>query len=638
MKFNKITYGLISACGLTMTLTACQNDNDLGGVASGNYISVPVSTVITVPDGDDTRTTLNELAGNLQWKWEKGDVVLAIDIQTGVRGYLTAGEPTNDGKTAPFSGSINFNAEAKTAKLTIFYVGKGVDPASIDSEIKIDLENQDGKFESLVKRDVLWTGTTPATAVDVVINPTYTVINDFQLSHMTSAGHFQLKIKDGETLNNVDVTITKAESGNLVSPFSYKINKQSDGSVSFSDNGTEDGTIATTTSAQGDFYITMMPYGEMSMKFVATYNGKEYTGYLGGSEDFTFSLSAGQYLRSNSNNYGPLVIEMETNEPEVVGDDKILGVKWAKVNTRSWIDCNWYNDDAFYFSYIPGIDLETQGLELNYTTSANLDNGTTNPYVYHYQWGRNFGFQAANGTISGVKVPNYNNLPLSWPSTYDYYRLTSGTQTATYSYKNPDVYIYNNSGKDWCGTNLSEWPSYEFTNDDGTTELLSVYPKGFRLPTKSDFETLLPTGNSGETFTASNSFTVDGETIRPVYAKSTSEGTTVVWAILNSSTNYMALYELAGNYSLAQLNASLFGDNGKVIDYIDFPAHGTRSGTSQNSLQYYQQYGWYWASTSAPATGYAYMMRFDISGNNLTIYVAAMPKTTGMSVRCIYED
>lgn len=637
MRFNKITYGILSACGLAMTLTACQNEADLETTASGNYISVPVSTVITVPDDAETRTTLNELAGDLQWEWEKGDVVLAIDRMTGARGYLTAGEPTQNGKTAPFSGSVNFEAGATSAKLSIFYVGKGVDPTSIESEIKIDLENQDGKIESLVKRDVLWTGLTESTAVDVVINTTHTVINNFELKHMTSAGHFQLKIKDGEPINNTAVTITKASEGTLISPFSCKIIQQSTGEVSLSEDGTEDGSITTTTDATGEFYITMMPNSKMSMKFVTTYNGKTYTGYLGGREDFNFNLSPGQYLRSNSNNYGPLVIEMEADEPEATGDDKILGVKWAKVNTRSWIDCNWYDDEVYFFSYIPGVDLGKQGIELQYTSIVNLENGTANPYVYHYQWGRNFGFMASNGSLSGVKVPNSSNLPLSWSDSYAYYRLTSGTKNEQYSYQNPDVYIYNNNGKDWCQTTLSNWPSYEFTNNDGTSELLSAYPAGFRLPTKSDFETLLPTGESGKTFTASKSFTVDNETIKPVYAKTTSEGTTVVWAILNSTTNYMALYELNGSYTLNQLTASMFGDNGKVIDYVDFPAHGTRSGTSQNTLQYYQQYGWYWASTSA-ATGYADMMRFDISDNSLTIYVASMPKTTGMSVRCIYED
>ena len=327
MKFNKITYGLISACGLAMTLTACQNDNDLGGVASGNFITVPVSTVITVPDGDDTRTTLNELAGNLQWKWEKGDQVVAIDMLTGVRGYLTAGEPTNDGKTAPFSGSIDFQEGATSAKLAIIYLGKGVDPASLGDELKIDLSEQDGKFESLVTRDVLWTGSSQSKAVDVVINPSYTVINDFTLTHKTSAGHFQLKIKDGETINNADVTITGTSAATMYGVTSYSIKAGNQ----FSENTTANGVINTTTGDQGDFYVTLLPKTKIALKFVATYKGVEYTGYLGGSDDFTFKLAAGQFLRAENETYGPLVIEM-TNSFEYKLSFKGIGLEGGGVN------------------------------------------------------------------------------------------------------------------------------------------------------------------------------------------------------------------------------------------------------------------------------------------------------------------
>lgn len=425
MRFNKITYGILSACGLAMTLTACQNEADLETSASGNYISVPVSTVITVPDDAETRTTLNELAGDLQWEWEEGDQVLVIDRMTGARGYLTAGEPTQDGKTAPFSGSVNFEAGATSAKLSIFYVGKGVNPTSIESEIKIDLENQDGKSESLVKRDVLSTGLTESTAVDVVINPTHTVINDFELKHMTSAGRFQLKIKDGEPINNTAVTITKASEGTLISPFSCKIIQQSTGEVSLSEDGTEDGSITTTTDATGEFYITMMPNSKMSMKFVTTYNGKTYTGYLGGREDFYFELSAGQYLRSNSNsnNYGPLVIEMEADEPTLptVDEseyDRIFGLKWTNNNNRSWIDAATYDNDITIFTYIPGVPLSEQDIDTYYTT-IDLTNTNNNAVAYFYQWDRDFGFILGSQSYAQVtpNLPNYNNLP-SWAKKY----------------------------------------------------------------------------------------------------------------------------------------------------------------------------------------------------------------------------
>lgn len=641
MNFNKITYGLFTACGLAMTLTACQNEADLGNV-TGNYISVPVSTVITVPDDGETRTTLNENAGNLEWKWEKGDMVVAFDMLTGVRGYLTAGEPTNDGKTAPFSGSINFQEGAKTAKLAIFYLGKGEDPSSLGNTLTINLENQDGKFASLVSRDVLATGTSQASAVDVTINPTYTVINDFELRHLTSAGHFQLKIKDGETINNADVTISGTENGYIINPVSYTIAKGN----TFAQSASEDGTIKTTTSATGDFYITIFPYSETAMKFVTTYNGKEYTGYLGGSEDFTFNLSGGQYLRSNSNNFGPLVIEMETDEPVVVGPDH------SKNPLKKWAESD--------------LMRSTTGAESKSVFTGNpLITGS------YYQFGRNHGYTSVSDAqklyaVEASDIPNGRNVYPANGSTStvpQYSGAKSLTNYPTY------FFIDTNHDGDYVTPARQDTWSVRAKKNGYTYE--NPCPEGWTIPTKADFWEILPEVNGKHSYTnASILWGDDGFS----QLKTLSDGTKCAfrwtgWVDTDYNCYYLRIeckvvgsdvtsipseddfwtddtevrdFKGAG-YILAQRN---LWSNGVSTQYVARPlAWGKYSCVQQGQVVVYRltqnlmtEGGYYWTSDAEQA---AFCTMFDldgITGNTQGIYMCTLDRPIAMNIRCIKKN
>ncbi|MDE5795022.1 MAG: hypothetical protein K2I08_09920 [Muribaculaceae bacterium] len=610
---NKYIYSAAAFLSLScIALTSCQNEMEQIGAPAGKEVLLRV----TANRGDaETRTTLeHDGNGGLTCKWSEGDQLLVVNNSKGTKlGVITItdGVGTPDGT---FEGKVNLDGQEA---LSLVYLGNAGNAESYESNnIAIDLSKQDGSFESLPKLDVL---TAEAKVDDQNFLPTGNVIEtSITMTRQLAFGHFTLDFGGDVTLAAGDV-ITIAGEG-LKS--TGKVNFKNGGSVP---NVTNPGTTITVTKADAgnDFYITMLPCGEVTPTFTVVKDNVTYTGSLG-----SHTWVSGEYVRAGEKQ--GVSIKMEKIAAKPVSDGKILGIKWAAVNDRSWIDCTKTGDDyAFYFSYIPGISLADQGININYT-GGNIENGTNNPYVFHYQWGRNFGFAASSGDLTGVRVPNDTNLPNSWASKYHYYQKVAGTKNATYSAQNPDIFIYNANGNDWCSTNMSSWP----INVDEDGGRMSVILEGFRLPTKADFQKLLP-GESGVKYTAKKTFTVDGETIRPVYAQTTDEGTTVVWTILNSTTNYMALYEFAGSYTLDQLTLTMFEE--EVLDYIDFPAHGIRSGTSQATLQYYQSEGWYWAGTSS-ATGYADMLRFTIDGNNLTIYVAGMPRKSALSVRCIYED
>ena len=612
---NKYIYSAAAFLSLScIALTSCQNEMEQIGAPAGKEVLLRV----TANRGDaETRTTLErDGQGGLVCKWSEGDQLLVVQNSNGAKlGVITItdGVGTPDGT---FEGKVNLEDHET---ISLVYLGNAGDAeAYATNSIAINLSAQDGSLASLPKWDVL---IAEANVDDQNFLPVGNVIEtSITMTRQLAFGHFTLDFGGAVTLAEGDV-ITIAGEG-LKS--TGKVNFKNGGSVP---DVTNPGTTITVTKAEAgnDFYITMLPCGDVTPTFTVVKDGVTYTAALG-----SHTWKAGEYVRAfdtTSNTESGITVTME-KEAKPESDGKILGIKGAAVNDRSWIDwSNWY-DDAFYFSYIPGIPLKEQGINVNYT-GGNIEKGTVNPYVFHYQWGRNFGFAASADDLDGVKLPNSSNKPNTWASKYSYYQIIQGPGSPDQSIEYVDYFIWTN-GNDWCNKNMSSWP----VNIDEDGGRMSVTPEGFRLPTKADFQTLLP-GESGAKYTAKKSFKVGDETIRPVHAKTTDEGTTVVWTILNSTTNYMALYEFAGSYTLDQLTQTMFEK--EVLDYIDFPAHGIRSGTQACTLQYYQSEGWYWAGTSS-ATGYADILRFTINGNDLTIYVAGMPRKSALSVRCIYED
>ena len=603
-------------CVASFGLTSCQNDMEEMGNVGGKEVLLRV----TANRGDaETRTTLeSDGNGGLICKWSEGDKLLVVNNSNGKKiGVITIvdGIGTSDGT---FEGKVTLDGHEA---VSLVYLGTAgdADAYSADSNsIAINLSAQDGSFSSLSSKDVL---TAEAKVGENSYLPTTGVVEtSVTMTRQLAFGYFNLDFSGVEDIKLAKGDVITITGEGLKSE--GKVNFRNGGSVPTVTNYSGSTTIEVTKTEGGnDFYITMLPCGEVTPTFTVVKDGVTYTASLGAHD-----WKTGEFVRKDNTGAAVSVTMNKVNQPE--SDGKILGIKWAHVNDRSWIDWSNYYNDAFYFSYIPGISLKEQGININYT-GDNIEKGTTNPYVYHYQWGRNFGFAAANGDLSGVKLPNSSNKPNSWASKYSYYQIIQGPGTPDQSIEYLDYFIWSSSN-DWCSSNMSSWP----VNIDEDGGRMSVTPEGFRLPTKDDFQKLLP-GDSGVKYTAKKSFSVDGETIRPVFAKTTEEGTTVVWAILNSTTNYMALYEFAGSYTVDQLTQAMFENS--VLDYIDFPAHGCRSGASGVSLQYYQSEGWYWAGTSS-ATGYADMLRFTISGNDLTIYVGGMPRRNALSVRCIYEN
>lgn len=306
-------------------------------------------------------------------------------------------------------------------------------------------------------------------------------------------------------------------------------------------------------------------------------------------------------------------------------------LQWAENNTRSWIDAVPYNTNIYCHSYIPDIPLADQGIGFVYSDATILLN-TENPYAYHFQWDRDFGFVASTAAFDNgyTYLPNSNNIPDSFGPVYGG-AYEQGTASQNYSLQHPDMFVYpsNNQSYDWCSTERSVW------TDRFDTYGISAAPKGYHIPTVAEWKTLLPEGEN-ITYFYSTGYKVELGTSYPFFAKQ--EGAnTKVWCLYGSSSkNYLEVRIVKGAYSLADLTAEIL-DNARIL--VQIPADGYR--TSQGTLQW-QQRGLYWSSESAGATKKGYSIAFsftiDTGAKTVRVSVGEQPRKYAFSIRCIKDN
>lgn len=306
-------------------------------------------------------------------------------------------------------------------------------------------------------------------------------------------------------------------------------------------------------------------------------------------------------------------------------------LQWAENNTRSWIDAVPYNANIYCHSYIPDIPLADQGIGFVYSDATILLN-TENPYAYHFQWDRDFGFVASTAAFDNgyTYLPNSNNIPDSFGPVYGG-AYEQGTASQNYSLQHPDMFVYpsNSQSYDWCSTERSVW------TDRFDTYGISAAPKGYHIPTVAEWKTLLPEGEN-ITYSYSTGYKVELGTSYPFFAKQ--EGAnTKVWCLYGSSSkNYLEVRIVKGAYSLTDLTAEIL-NNARIL--VQIPADGYR--TSQETLQW-QQRGLYWSSESAGATKKGYSIAFsftiDTGAKTVRVSVGEQPRKYAFSIRCIKDN
>lgn len=291
-------------------LTSCQNDDELvSDKQEGKGASI--SLEIDYPGFDDnTRTSLEEIDGDMVGNWAEGDKLLITDAHGNNVGSLelTDGAGT---KKATFTGNLSSSVQDGTYDFIFTYLGADVQIEKISSSsYNLNFSSQDGDGTKLYRYDV-FSG-----------NGTYTVVNGTSYANETlqfekklALAHFKLIFPEGVSLTAGNVTISGE---NLKNSADIDL---SDGTLI---NSTE-GSI-TVSGTDGDFYITMIPSEDVTPIFSVNIGGTEYEGTLNQR-----TWKAGVFVRDEKTKEG-VPVNMTKVEEEWVDLGLNSGVLWRNRN------------------------------------------------------------------------------------------------------------------------------------------------------------------------------------------------------------------------------------------------------------------------------------------------------------------
>lgn len=314
-------------------------------------------------------------------------------------------------------------------------------------------------------------------------------------------------------------------------------------------------------------------------------------------------------------------------------EEETPALLWAPANTRSWVDATKHNNNAYILSYIPTVPLEEQGIKLVYS-SKTVFSDTDNPYAFHFQWDRDFGFVASTEAfdMAYTKLPNYNNIPNNIGIVYGGYYEKGTASNVEWGINNFDMFVYpsNYQSNDWCSAKRTTW------GNRWNTYGFSAAPQGYHIPTIAEWGTLFPEGVSGNTYSYSRGLSVEDGTSYPFYAKQ-ENGKTKVWSMYQTSNKkYLEVRTVNGEYTKESLTAEVLNQD---TNPLQLPADGYR--TSRGTVQW-QERGLYWSaeSSSTPTAGHSVAFSFTINTAQQTIRLSMgeQPRKYAFSIRCIKNN
>ncbi|MDE6076818.1 MAG: fimbrillin family protein, partial [Muribaculaceae bacterium] len=342
-------------CVASFGLTSCQNDMEEMGNVGGKEVLLRV----TANRGDaETRTTLeSDGNGGLICKWSEGDKLLVVNNSNGKKiGVITIvdGIGTSDGT---FEGKVTLDGHEA---VSLVYLGTAgdADAYSADSNsIAINLSAQDGSFSSLSSKDVL---TAEAKVGENSYLPTTGVVEtSVTMTRQLAFGYFNLDFSGVEDLKLAKGDVITITGEGLKSE--GKINFRNGGSVPTVTNYSGSTTIEVTKTKDGnDFYITMLPCGEVTPTFTVVKDGVTYTASLGAHD-----WKSGEFVRKD-NTGAAVSVTMKMNK---IDHSVNPLAKWAEGN------------------------LVRSGSGKSVTATI-----SDNPFAAgsYYQFGRNYGYNSAS--------------------------------------------------------------------------------------------------------------------------------------------------------------------------------------------------------------------------------------------------
>ena len=555
---NKYIYSAAAFLSLScIALTSCQNEMEQIGAPAGKEVLLRV----TANHGDaETRTTLeHDGNGGLTCNWSKGDQLMVVGQSTGKKiGVVTlvSGEDTPN---AVFEGNVDLSANSN---VSLVYLGTTKNAETYSAELDnlpIDLSVQNGTFASLSDKDVL---TSSTFVVDNSFSSKEVEIEDVTLTRQLAFGYFSLDFGGDVTLAAGDVITISGEGLRSEGIVNFK----NGGSVpdnSASYTGSTSITI-TKSEAGNDFYVTMLPVGNVTPTFSVVKDGETYTAILG-----EHNWIAGEYVRAYSEQVDPsgVVVKM-----------KKQSVDHTKNPLAKWADGNLYYSDG-------ASSISESEMSL-------------------YQWGRNVGFGDyidARGTKSktsdGIQVYPYivmnedveeahpgTDVQIFYGGDYctdAYYTLGNSNNDLDYLKKNHqgkfimNGSFFNNTRDYWTFTSTeggNNW--YERATACGYKEANpcpSTSDGTWRLPTSEEFEQIIPKYKG--TYDATISLEANLSDYAEIRALDLDQKYkyAIKWTVTNSGLTITALM-VPNSYTIGAIKASSmdWSDSNVVVKYFPF--------------------------------------------------------------------
>ncbi|MDE6649503.1 MAG: fimbrillin family protein [Muribaculaceae bacterium] len=482
---NKYIYSAAAFLSLScIALTSCQNEMEQMGNPAGKEVTLRVSA----NRGDAaTRTTLTPDGGDLACTWNEGDQLLVVQNSNGAKlGVVTIVEGF-DTPNGVFEGKVDLTGHDS---VSLVYLGTASNAENYEANnLPINLSAQDGTLASLTSQDVL---TAEAKVEDNSYLPTGDGVVEVSITmkRQLAFGYFSLDFGGDVTLEAGDV-ITIAGEG---MKSEGKVNFKNAGNVPTATNYSGSTSITVTKADAGnDFYITMLPLGDVTPTFTVVKGGETYTAELG-----KHNWISGEFVRKND--AGEAVsVEMkkdtgadDTNNPGNLGNwganaDAIAEVA-TPLSPKFVSETGWVNNIRNLYNmggYCTAVEM-TNGMVNGLLTSK----GTT---CYYYQWGRFLGFPSnaatGNTTISGAEKLDYyvgylgsSGVPVKYTAAYmgnssAYNKQRAIDWSIVFGQTNNDYldYIYNNA-------NNGSW--YDRSPNPA--------PTGYRIPTMDELSFFIP--------------------------------------------------------------------------------------------------------------------------------------------------
>lgn len=547
---------------MLMCLMSCATDDD---IVTGREVGLTVGVAHPSVNAD-SRIGYDEQGGDLICTWQSGDRLIVYDAAGNGVGELSVAASDAGKSFARFTGKLHGVAEGMN-RLVFQYVPAD---APADNSLSYDYSRQDGSKESMSRRDIL------VSSADVKVTGDEGYVDDIALERRSAFARFNLVYPTGVDVTAAEVVISGqgVKNGCELSVSDLSTMNSTDGPI-------------TVTAPTGDFFVSLIPSEAFAPEFTATVGDKTYRGSLS-----AVAVRASDYLREQQEQ--GITVEMAEVAEEPSTFVTIDGTVWAPYTCRSWIDCA--KDDAAVrpFTYIPGVPFDQQGLSLSHVP-ADFYRAENNAVAYHYQWGRDFGFVASSSAYDQetVALPNSGNLPSGAATQYGFSSSTLPVSTPQWY-----TFAYKANTNSWCTSALTSW--------DGNN-----LPKGWRLPTKAEFEKLRPI-NSEIYFNYDNSsgYTIGSEKIIPFQVRPLDDGTSLIWSVgIESGIRHLDIRQVKGSYSAAvEITGEILSQCKKPLKFF---AEGFRK---NKGVEESETTCCFWTSDSE-TSGKAYRFKVKISGD-----------------------